>query len=224
MNPTIQKLTHLRDSAPSASFVFTNDKTLKPSTLASFANDMPLPHIEFQIGRCQYKVVNTWEHLDYLIRQHRRVNATKFANTPHTRYPAFRTRQAAEGGFTKASKTTAESIRTGDIIYPKNFGDTAGPPHICTSELPTHGTLILVNLESPTINGMELSQEDAHGKHSYVHKKPHWPIFHNEIIPPAGLRLIAQFNPPLFKQIQTLRAQSRIINSRIATTTEQAAA
>jgi len=207
-NEFINLLTTLRDAAPSISLTRLGLKSPEPSLCTDFAKDTTTPTIEFSYGKCSYKVNNTWEHFDYLIRQHKRLSRPQYgSNIGAQNHPRFRTRRQAEQGFS-AKRTLASKVRKGDIIYTTDTLTTAA---ICT-EQGKHLGLTLQQLGSLHINHFET--EIVKENHIYLPPSPAWFLLADPPSPQA-LRLIKTHNPDLFKLYMKLRATSSALNSRI---------
>jgi hypothetical protein len=204
MKELLTLLTILRDKAPSISFTKPDHKTTSAGLLACLASDVGESHISFQLGKCHYKVVNTWEHFDLLIRNHKRINGKNYG-TNSSNSPKLRTRRAAEQGFT-VTKSPASKLKLGDVFYGSEHQSQL---HICIAVHPADG--ITVQSIDPHYHPDKQSKCTAKNVSSatvHIPKCPEWFLIqpHSQLNLKAKKALI-KHNPELFKRYLTLKSQ-----------------
>jgi hypothetical protein len=204
MKELLTLLTILQSKAPSISFTKPDHKTSSAGLLACLASDVGESHISFQLGNCRYKVVNTWEHFDLLIRNHKRINSKNYGSNSNNS-PKFRTRRAAEQGF-KITKSPASKLKVGDVFYGSAHQSQL---HICIASHPSEG--ITVQSIDPHYHPDKQSKCTAKNVSAatvYIPKSPEWFLIqpHSQLNLKAKKALIKN-NPELFKRYLTLKSQ-----------------
>lgn len=208
-DPIIDHLKTLRNAAPSISLLDLSKKSCQPSEAAHLANLLGEATAKktFKQGKCTYTVYNTWEHFDYLIRQHARIRRKDYAHNRHSTYPRFRTRRAGEGGFSSPKKN-ASTIRVGTLLYGSDQKETL---FICTYQSKENGiTLQPLNGDSSTTS---FTSEIVAKAKVYIPRSPQWLVLDGDDTA-QNLILIRRYNPELYQIIRQLKSQQICIQTK----------
>lgn len=240
-DPLIDHLKALQATAPSISLLNLFEKSTNSGALATMALMLDTPKVSFKQGRCTYTVYNTWEHFDYLIRQHKRLRHKNYASFNLHSYD-----HRTSSTFDSAHELIREHVRHRPLKSHHTV-KSPGNPKFRTrrqaeggftaqkkkAKVIERGTVLFSssNLTKLTIctgrdkDGFTLITFDHFkNEHSfkfdkvgdfevYIPKTPEWHII-GSFDTSQNLRLIRMHNPELYKTILKLKSQQALLRGR----------